>query len=78
MSRQRTLLLTTAIAGIATPVLLFGSQGLIQVGGAEPAFGASAAEIGAFFDARDPQLAAAGGYLSVIGLVAFLWFLGGL
>jgi hypothetical protein len=71
-------LTTTAIAGIASAVLLFGAQGLMQIGGAEPAFDASAGEILAFFEARHPQLYPAGAYLSVLGLAAFLWFLGGM
>lgn len=71
-------LTTTGIAGIASAVLLFGAQGLMQIGGAEPAFDAPAGEILAFFDARHPQLFPAGAYLSVLGLAAFLWFLGGM
>jgi hypothetical protein len=75
--RTRALFLTTGIAGIASVVLLFGGQGLIQVGGAEPAFDAPAAAILAFFDARDPWLFPAGAYLSTLGLAALLWFFGG-
>jgi len=67
-----------ALAAIAFPLLQMASQGLIQVGGMEPAFAAPASEIVAFFEARDPALFAIGGYLSVLSLVAFLWFLGAL
>lgn len=67
-----------ALAAIAYPLLQMASQGLIQVGGMEPPFAAPAAEIVAFFQNRDPVLAGIGGYLSVLSLVAFLWFLGGL
>jgi hypothetical protein len=67
-----------ALAAIAYPLLQMASQGLIQVGGMEPSFTAPAAEIVAFFQNRDSALAAIGGYLSVLSLVAFLWFLGGL
>ena len=78
MSRApRTLLTATGIAGLATPVLFFGAQGLIQVGGGEPPFDAPAAVIHSYFEARDPWLYAAGSYLGVLGVAAFLWFLGG-
>jgi hypothetical protein len=65
-------------AGIAYPLLQMASQGLIQVGGMEPSFSAPAAEIQAFFQNRDASLFALGGYLSVLSMVAFLWFLGAL
>jgi hypothetical protein len=57
--------------------LVFGGQGFIQVGGAEPPFDASAADIANFFATRDQDLFPIGTYLSVLGLVTFLWFLGG-
>ncbi len=72
------MLVTIGIAGLLTPMLLFGAQGLIQVGGAEPPFDAAAAEIHAYFSARNPGLYSAGTYLTVLGIGAFLWFLGGL
>jgi hypothetical protein len=74
---SKSLLVTTAIAGVATVVLQFAGQGLIQVGGAEPPFDAPAGEISAFFAARDQDLFAAGSYLSVLSVLALLWFLGG-
>lgn len=67
-----------AIAAIAFPVLQMASQGLIQVGGMEPSFSAPASEIVAFFENRDPTLFTLGGYLSILSLVAFVWFLGAL
>lgn len=67
-----------AIAAIAFPILQMTSQGLIQVGGMEPPFGAPASEILTFFQNRDPALFALGGYISILSLVAFLWFLGAL
>lgn len=67
-----------AIAAIAYPILQMASQGLIQVGGMEPAFSAPAAEILSFFENRDPALFPLGGYLSMLSVVAFLWFLGAL
>jgi len=50
----------------------------MQVGGSEPAFDAPAKEVAAFFASRDRPLFAVGSYLSVLGLAAFVWFLGGL
>lgn len=67
-----------ALAAIAYPLLQMASQGLIQIGGMEPSFGAPAAEIVTFFENRDPTLASLGGMLSVFSLVAFVWFLGAL
>lgn len=67
-----------AIAAIAFPILQIVSQGLIQVGGMEPSFAASSSEILQFFESRDPMLFTIGGYISVLSLVAFLWFLGAL
>jgi hypothetical protein len=68
---------TTGVAGLATVILLFGAQGFIQVGGGEPAFDAPAGTVAEFFEARDEGLFTLGAYLTVLGLVAFLWFLGG-
>jgi hypothetical protein len=67
-----------AIAGILFPVLQMTAQGLIQVGGAEPPFTASAPEILGFFQNRNDALFAVGDYISVISLVVFLWFLSAL
>jgi hypothetical protein len=67
-----------AAGGIVFVVLQMASQALIQVGGAEPPFDASAQTIVAFFMARDNQLFVLGEYLSTLSLIAFLWFLGSL
>jgi hypothetical protein len=78
MNQSDRLITIGGIAGIAFPILQMASQGFIQVGGMEPSFAAPAGEILAFFQNRDPALFAFGGYLSIISLVAFLWFLGAL
>ncbi len=75
--RVASLLRTTAISGLAAIVLLFGGQGLIQVGGAEPPFDAPAADIANFFATRDQDLFAVGVYLSVLSVLALLWFFAG-
>lgn len=62
------------LAGILYPVLQMTAQGLIQVGGTEPAFTAGAAEILAFFENRRPDLFAIGEYLSVVSMILFIWF----
>jgi len=67
-----------AIAGIAFPIIQMIAQALIQAGGIEPSFAAPSSEIVAFFQSRDPTLSFVGGYLSVLSLVLFLWFLGAL
>jgi hypothetical protein len=64
--------------GIVFVAMQIASQALIQIGGGEPAFDASAQTIAAFFRARDSQLFALGDYLSSLSLVALLWFLGSL
>lgn len=69
---------TTAVAGLTTLVLQLGGQALMQTGGKEPAFDASATVIAAFFAAANQNLFAAGSYLTVLSVVTFLWFLGGL
>jgi hypothetical protein len=77
-SRTGTRLRAAGIAGLAAAVLLFGGQGFILASGtAEPAFGASAAEIQRFWETRDTALFSTGSYLMVLGLVAFLWFVCG-
>jgi hypothetical protein len=59
-------------------MLLFGGQGFILASGsAEPGFGASAAEIQRFWETRDQDLFSIGSYMSVLGMVAFLWFICG-
>lgn len=67
-----------AVAAIAFPVMQMISQGLIQIGGVEPAFAAPASEIVSFFQDRNPTLFSIGGYISLLSIVAFLWFLGAL
>ena len=67
-----------AAGGIVFVVLQMAAQALIQVGGAEPPFDATAETIVAFFMARNSQLFALGEYLSALSLIAFLWFLGSL
>lgn len=65
-----------AAGGILYVVLQFTAQGLIQVGGAEPAFNAPADEILTFFANRNSILFQVGGFLSTISLFFLLWFLG--
>ena len=67
-----------AAAGIGYPVLQMVAQGLIQASGVEPSFGAPASEILAFFQNQNPALFIAGGYLSMLSTVVFLWFVGAL
>jgi hypothetical protein len=65
-----------AAGGIVFILLQSVGQGLIQVGGSEPAFSAPAGEILSFFENRDQLLFNAGGYLSAVAFIAFFWFLG--
>ena len=67
-----------AAGGIAFVVMQLAGQALIQVGGSEPAFDAPAAEIESFFINRNLQLASLGGFLSLLSIIALLWFLGAL
>jgi len=67
-----------AAGGIGFVVLQLTSQALIQIGGAEPAFTASAKEIVDFFSDRDPSLAPIGSFLSSLSVIAILFFLGAL
>lgn len=69
---------TAGVAGIATVVLIFTSQAFKLAGRSEPGFDAPLHEVAAFMNAADQTLFAVGGYLTVVALVAFLWFLGGL
>jgi hypothetical protein len=68
---------TTGVAGLAGFVLVFGSQGLIQVGGGEPPFDASADEILRFMEARHTNLYAVGSFLGLIAVLALAWFVAG-
>lgn len=65
-----------ASGGIMFIVLQFSAQGLIQVGGSEPAFNAPAGEILSFFENRDQLLFNIGGFMSSISFIAMIWFLG--
>lgn len=65
-----------AAGGIVFVLLQLVGQALVQVGGAEPSFNAPAEEIVTFFENRNPQLFAAGGFFSVIAVFALFWFLG--
>ncbi len=65
-----------AASGIIFLVVQFLAQGLIQVGGSEPSFNASAEVILDFFLNRDRLLFDIGGILSVFSFIIFLWFLG--
>lgn len=67
-----------ALGGIAFVVLQVVAQALIQVGGAEPAFDADAAEIMQFFQDRDTRLFGLGDYISTLSVIPFIWFLGAL
>jgi len=77
-SRTGTRLRAAGVAGLAAAMLLFGGQAFILASGtAEPAFGAPAAEIQQFWETRDTVLFSIGSYLTVLGLVALLWFVCG-
>jgi hypothetical protein len=65
-----------AISALLYVVGSLASQSLIQVGGMEPSFDAPAGDILAFFEARDPLLFDIGGYLQLLALAAFVWFIG--
>ena len=65
-----------AAGGLVFIGLQVASQILIQAGGSEPPFNATAREIETFFMNQNPQLASVGGFLSVLSLLAFFWFLG--
>jgi hypothetical protein len=65
-----------AAGGIAFVVLQLASQALIQIGGAEPAFTATAQEIADFFNNRDLTLAPIGGFLASLSVIALIFFLG--
>lgn len=65
-----------ASGGLIFIFLVFAGQGLIQVGGREPAFSAQADEILSFFETRDPLLFTIGGFLVSVSYIAMIWFLG--
>ena len=65
-----------AIGAIAYPILQLISQGLVQFGGAEPSFTAPAQDILLFFQSKDSTIAAIAGYIMVLSVIAFLWFVG--
>jgi hypothetical protein len=65
-----------ASGGLLFVILAMGGQGLIQVGGSEPAFNAPAADILSFFETRDPLLYNIGGYMVSLSFIALIWFLG--
>jgi hypothetical protein len=65
-----------AAGGIIFILLQLVGQGLIQVGGSEPAFSAPAEEILSYFENRDQLLFNAGGFLLAVAFIAFFWFLG--
>ena len=68
----------SAAGGILFVALSLIGQLLIQAGGAEPPFDASAQEIARFFQERDSDLFQVGGFVSALAVVAFLWFVGSL
>jgi hypothetical protein len=67
-----------ASGGIIFVIMQMVAQGMIQVGGMEPSFTASASEVTRFFTSRDPTLVQIGDYVSALSFVAFIWFLGAL
>ena len=75
---QRRLEQVGAAGGILFIVLQLVAQFLIQVGGGEPSFDASAQEIVAFFEARDTLLFNIGGYLITLSVIPLLGFLASL
>lgn len=76
-TQWRSLSVATGIAGLASIVGVFGSQALVQVGGSEPSFDASADTILKFLEARHETLYAAGSFLGLIAVLALGWFLAG-
>ena len=75
---QRRLEQVGAAGGILFIVLQLVAQALLQVGGGEPSFDASAEEIVAFFDARDTLLFNIGSYLTTLSVIPLLGFLASL
>ena len=72
---QRRLEQLGAVGGVLFVALQIVGQLFIQVGGSEPAFDASAAEIVEFFEARDSTLFYIGSYLSTLSIIPMLGFL---
>lgn len=75
MSKQRWEQMA-ASGGLIFVVLVFAGQGLIQVGGMEPAFSAPADEILSFFETRDQLLFTIGTFLVSVAYIAMIWYLG--
>jgi hypothetical protein len=73
---ERALFKIGAAGGLIFVILQMVSQGMIQIGGAEPAFKASSEEIIRFFSARNLVLANLGAYISLLSFLPFIWFLG--
>lgn len=65
-----------AAGGIFFVLLQLAGQMLIQIGGSEPAFNASSSVILDYFLHRNLPLAMLGGYLSILSIIPFLWFMG--
>ena len=65
-----------AAGAFAYPFLQLIAQGLIQFGGAEPVFTAPAQEILLFFQSKNSTLTTIAGYLNMLSVIGFLWFLG--
>jgi hypothetical protein len=74
----KVLLKIAALGGILYVVLQMTGQMFIQVGGQEPAFNAGQEEIISFFMARNPGLARAGAFLSMLAFIPFIFFVGAL
>lgn len=67
-----------ASGGILFVLLQIISQALIQTGGAEPPFSASAEEILSFFASKNSQISDLSAFVSTLSTIAFLWFIGAL
>ena len=76
MTELKQLSRVTGFAALATMVLLFVP--IVAASGQEPAFDGSAAEIMTFLHSVSSPLADFGRFVSVVGLLAFLWFVVGL
>ena len=75
---QKSLEQVGAVGGILFIVLQLVGQTLIQVGGGEPSFDASAQEIIEFFEARNTLAFNTGSYLSTLSVIPLLAFLASL
>lgn len=76
--KERGLFKIGAAGGLIFVILQMVAQGMIQSGGAEPAFTAASEEIMGFFQTRNQTLATLGGYVSALSFLPFIWFLGAL